>query len=480
MPRYEHGVRVSESPTNIPTPISFDAGVPVIFGTSPVNLASDPSNATNKLFLCNTFDEAKAAVGYSEDYDYTLNQAIDAFFKAFAIGPVVLCNVLDPATNKETFTEAEVEIKDGQAVAATAGILLDSLVVNNGETALTKNEDYTVAFDDEGKLVVTMINTTPVKINLSGNKLKPSTVTNAQVIGAYDSTTGVETGLELVREVFPKFNLTPSLIVAPGFSKNAAVGAAMINKCTEISGLFTCECVIDLDTTTATKYTDVENAKKSAGYTSEHAILLWPCIKYNDKVMFYSAMYAAMVSYNDYANDNIPGLYSSNIDCKAQAAVLENGTEVVLDIRQADDYINAFGVVTVFNMNGFKAWGNNTAAYPDVTDPKDRWISCRRFFSWWGNTFIVTYFEKVDNPANYRLVESIVDSENVRGNSLVSMNKCAGLRMEFNIDDNPVEQILNGKIVFKEYLAPYTPAEDILNVLEFDPTMIEAALGGGE
>lgn len=193
--------------------------------------------------------------------------------------------------------------------------------------------------------------------------------------------------------------------------------------------------------------------------------------------MAFSAVYAAMAAYTDYENDNVPSISPSNRQLKVSAAVLEDGTEINLDQNQANE-LNAVGVVTALNMNGFRAWGNNTAAFPDTKDPKDRWIPCRRFFSWWGNNFIVTYMDKVDRPADYRLIESIVDSENVRANSLVSMGKCAGLRMVYNKEDNPVDGVLDGKIVFKQYLAPYTPAEDILNVLEFDPSMIETALGG--
>ena len=206
-------------------------------------------------------------------------------------------------------------------------------------------------------------------------------------------------------------------------------------------------------------------------------IALWPMGKYAGKKIAFSAMYAAMVAYTDYQNDSVPNLSPSNKDIKFSAAVLADGTEVTLDITQANE-LNAIGVVTALNLNGFKAWGNNTAAYPEVTDPKDRWICCRRFFSWWGNSFITTYLEKVDNPANYRLIESIVDSENVRGNSLVSQGKCAGIKMVYNKEDNPIANVRDGKIVFRQYLAPYTPAEDILNVLEFDPSMIETALGG--
>lgn len=477
---YLHGVRVQENPTSVATPVSNESGVPVIFGTAPVNLAADPANATNKLFLCKTFAEAKAAVGYSDDYDnYTLCQAMDAFFKAFGVGPIVICNVLDPASHKTEYEET-LEVVNGQAVSKTKGVLLSGLTVT-GDAALTLDTDYTVEFNDDGYIVVTIIKEGVTSVKLSGNKLDPAAVTENNIIGSYDADTGEETGIELVRKVYPTFGLAPGLLLAPGWSHIPTVGLALSEKCTDVNGMFKCECVLDLDCTSegATKYTDVADVKTESGYFSEHAVALWPMVKFGGKIMAYSALYAAMVAYIDYSNDSVPYLSPSNHALKASAAVLSDGTEITLDVPQANE-LNAVGVVTALNLNGFKAWGNNTAAYPDITDPKDRWICCRRFFSWWGNNFIMTYLEKVDDPANYRLIESIVDSENVRGNSLVSQGKCAGIRMEYNKDDNPIYKVLEGKIVFRQYLAPYTPAEDILNILEFDPSMIEAALGGGE
>lgn len=194
--------------------------------------------------------------------------------------------------------------------------------------------------------------------------------------------------------------------------------------------------------------------------------------------MYYSAIYAAMTCLLDYNNGSVPNISPSNEDIKVSAAVIYDGTEVCLDITQANE-LNAVGVVTALNLNGaYRSWGNNTAAYPGTTDPKDRWICCRRFFDWYSNSFIATYLEKVDDPGNYRLVESIVDSENVRGNSLVSQGKCAGAKIVYSKEDNPVGNIVNGNVVFRQYIAPYTPAEYILDILEFDPTMLEAALGG--
>ena len=343
---------------------------------------------------------------------------------------------------------------------------------------MTLGTDYTVAFNDDGYLVITVLKSPAEStVAVSGNVIDASKVTESSIVGSYDSGTGVETGIELIRKVYPTFGLTPSLLLAPGWSYKPTVGLALAEKCTDINGMFKCECVVDIDASRAAKYTDVEQIKQESGFSSPHTICVWPKVKYAGKEMYYSAIYAAMACYTDYNNDNVPNLSPSNRAIRISATVVEDGTEVNLDINQANE-LNAVGVVTALNLNGFKAWGNNTAAYPDTTDPKDRWIACRRFFSWWGNSFITTYLTKVDDPANYRLIESIVDSENVRGNSLVSQGKCAGIKMVYSKEDNPIANVLDGKIVFKQYLAPYTPAEDILNVLEFDPSMIEAALGG--
>lgn len=93
-------------------------------------------------------------------------------------------------------------------------------------------------------------------------------------------------------------------------------------------------------------------------------------------------------------------------------------------------------MITAINANGYKAWGNNTAAYPSTTDPKDRWLAVRRFFDWDGNNFILTYFQKVDKPGNTRLIQSIVDSQNIIGNGYVARDYCAGYRTEFKSDSD--------------------------------------------
>ena len=174
-------------------------------------------------------------------------------------------------------------------------------------------------------------------------------------------------------------------------------------------------------------------------------------------------------------NDDTPNVSPSNKTIAISAACLPDGTEVVLDQEQAN-VVNSYGVATWLNMNGFRLWGNNTAAYPGNTDHKDRWFSVRRFLNWAANSFILTYFQKVDSPANKRLIEAIVDSENVRGNGFVARGVCARYEITYNEDENTTTDLLDGKITFHQYITPFTPAEDIEDIIEFDPNAMSEAL----
>lgn len=132
-------------------------------------------------------------------------------------------------------------------------------------------------------------------------------------------------------------------------------------------------------------------------------------------------------------------------------------------------------------MNGWKNWGNNTAVYPSSTDPIDRWINIVTIFDYIENNFKLTFFENVDDLTNYRLIDEVVSGFNMQLNGLQGSDDIAGGEITFDHDENPIANILNGSIKFHTKIGGYTPAEDIYNVFEFDPTITQNALeGGGE
>lgn len=482
MSNYKHGVYVSEVETSLVAPIKSTAGLQVIVGTAPVNLLGDPGAAVNKPVLVNSYKEAVEAFGWSEDFEkYTLCEAIAANFQVVGVAPLVLINVLDPSRHYDSFAETEVQVNKGVALLGKKDVLKSELVVKAAEVTLEAEEDYTTSFNADGTLNIILAaggaGASATTLTVSGKVIDASAVAASDIVGGVDAQTGKETGLEVIRQVYPLLGMVPGILLAPRYSANATVAAALQAKTKGINGVFNCVCIIDIDNSEAgaKKYTEVKVAKEVQAVIDAGALAVWPFGKVGETIYSGSVLAGAVTAYTDAQNDDIPYVSPSNKAIALSGICLKDGTEVVLDQEQANT-VNSFGVATFLNMNGFRLWGNNTAAYPAITDPKDRWFSVRRFMCWAANTFILTYFQKVDSPMNKRLIEAIVDSENIRGNAFVARQACARYEITYNEDENPTTELLNGRIVFHQYITPFTPAEDIEDIIEFDPEALKAAL----
>ena len=481
----KHGVYVYENATALTTPVRANNSVQVIIGTAPVFMVDDPAAVTNKPVLCASATEAMDKLGYCTDFSkYTLCQSMFVLSQLYQVAPIVFINVLDVTTHKGTAETVNLSAPVASSVTVDKVGAIKSLVtVSQDNEALTAGTDYTLAYTTEGKLVINFIPGSafdPSKAAVvSVTCADPTLVNDAAVIGSYNASTGVATGIELVRNVYPRLGEVPSILLAPGFSHHAAVGVALAAKAANINGVFKGMAVVDIDTDTARTYTQVENVKKTAGYTSPFCYPIWPSFKVSEHIIAGSAVAAALMAYTDAQNDGIPARSPSNKIVSSLAVVatcLADGTEVVLDQDQAT-VVNSYGVTTGLHMNGWRLWGSYTGAYPTVTDPKDIWVSVRRMFNWQANTFILTYFDKVDDPINPVLIESVVDSENIRC-AAYAPDKWAGAKIHFLQSDNPIADLLAGKIVFRQSIAPYTPAQEIDNILSYDTSLLEDVISG--
>lgn len=470
-----HGVFVNETATQLRKPRSVTTGIQFIVGTAPIHLLKNPAGAVNEPLLINSMTEAMEKLGYSDDFEnFTLCQSMYMNFSVLSVAPAIFVNVLDPERHNKTVT-GSVTISDGQGVLKTENVLLSGLVLKNGEETLTEKEDYIVSHDDNGHLLITMLTSGISTVSVSGKAVDPSKVTASDIIGGFDTETGMETGLQLIRKVYPKFGINAATIIAPGFSQNTSIAAVMASLCEEINGVFRAETVIDIDASVYRKHTDAAAMKRAVGVKSPHAYLVWPKVKNGDKILAASANVAAVTQYTDYRNGNIPNISPSNKSAFIDAAVLADGTEIVLDPEQGT-ILNAVGIGTYVRVGGsFRLWGNYSAAYPDNNDPKDKFWCIRRFFSWHANNFITSYFDKVDDPMNTKLIESIVDAENIVMNGYVSAGACAGASIEIS-DENTTETLLEGQLYFQQKITPFPPAQEIINTLSFDPDALTEAL----
>lgn len=242
MATYKHGVYTSEQATSMTAPVTGTAGLQVVVGTAPVNMLEHPERAVNTPLLVYNYKEAVAAVGYHDDFAaYTLCESISAAFSVVGTGPLVLINVLDPAKHTADIAETTVQVNSGVAVLGVVGALLDKLTVKSGSTALTRDTDYTASFNNDGTLNIVPLAggkaASATTLTVSGKKLDPSKVKAADIVGGVDAATGKETGLEVVRQIYPKLSMTPGILLAPRFSMDATVAAALQAKTKEINAL---------------------------------------------------------------------------------------------------------------------------------------------------------------------------------------------------------------------------------------------------
>lgn len=473
---FKHGVYTSETATSVllnnGTKVgsaNTDAGtLQVVVGTAPVNMVEDAP--VNIPVLVKSFTDAKKRLGFCADFSYTLCQSMYANEYIYNQYPVVYINVLDPAKHKKTLTETEADVVMLEAKVEKTGIIKDGLTVKAGETTLEEGTDYLLSFDDNGYLVVSLVpsgtNANAAKISVSGSVLDPSAVTAAEIVGEYDTDTGAVSGIQTIKNVYPMFNRVPDLLLAPDYSKNKTVGAALSAAALSINGSFKALALLDLDTSEAKKYTDAGKVKQDSGFTSANSVSLYPYVKRGDLILAPSAVAAACFVYADAQNDGVPLRSPSNTDLGITGTCLADGTDIYLDQDSANQ-LNVYGIVTAVNLNGFKLWGNYTNAYPASGDVKDIWISVRRMFNWTSNSFILNYLRRVDDPLNIRLIEDIVDSENMRLAAYVP-GAWAAASVEYAAEDNPTEDILAGKLKLRISIAPYTPAQVIEGVISYD------------
>lgn len=488
---YQHGVTTSETATSLLPVVSVSAGISFIVGTAPVNM-TDPTNV-NKPVFCNNYADFVAAFGNVpaqldeasglKKFAFTLSEFASAAFSLFAVGPVIAVNVLDPAKHKKTATTVKITLdaKTGSATVAEVGVILSSVEISQTTSGTyTEGEDYVATFDSDGYLVITSLKdegdtfkmTTATELTFAADVLDPSMVDTDDIVGAVD-VSGNKTGFELISECFPRYRVTPGILLAPGFSDNATVAAVMAAKAESINSVFKAVCVVDVPTSTVKAYSNVPAWKNDNNVVDSNQIVCWPMVALDGVAYHLSTQLAVLMATVDSDNGDVPYVSPSNKNLQMTATVLEDGTEVTIGLDDAN-YLNGQGIVTALNfIGGWRAWGNRTACYPANTDVKDAFIPVRRMFGWVSNTLIQTFWQRVDDPLNRRQIDTVVDSANIWLNGLTATGALLGGRVEFRSEDNTTLDLMDGISRFKVFLTPPSPNRQINFDLEYDPSYLE-------
>lgn len=469
-----HGINISEQATSVKSMVAGDSALPVIFGTAPVNMLENPT--LNEPVLCLSYSEAVKAFGSIKDNnDYSLLQAIEILYSLYGISKAVFVNVLDKEKHKKTQSEATYTFTKDKVELPHVGILKDSVVVKADAESATVDVDYTLAFDDYGKLIITRVTEGSLleddELTVQYDYIDTSMVNADDIVGGIDAETGKKKGLEVIADIFPSLALIPTLILAPGFSHLPGVAQVMATKCKNINGVFHAVAIADIQDDTLKAYNKVPEYKNSKSIIDADLITCFPRVTNAGSAHWMSTHLCGVIATTDSNNGGTPHVSPSNQAAKIDG-LINNGKIVKLGLDEAN-YLNENGIVTALNfIGGFKIWGNRTSAYPSNTDVKDMFIPVRRVFSWIGNTLVTNFWQNVDMPINKRNIENIVNNVQFWLDSLKSQEVINGATVTFPDELNSDTELLNGKLKFKLQMASPTPAEDIEFILEYDVSLM--------
>ena len=148
------------------------------------------------------------------------------------VAPMVLINVLDPAKHKADISEKTMQVNDGVAVLDEVGVLLEGLTIKADATPLEAGKDYTTTWNNDGTLNIVLLKggagEKATTLTATGSKIDPSKVKAADIVGGVDISSGKETGLEVVRQVYPLslIHISRGRISAPGYFSDPAIRKA--------------------------------------------------------------------------------------------------------------------------------------------------------------------------------------------------------------------------------------------------------------
>jgi len=471
-----HAVNVREVATSVSTPATVETGIPFIVGLSPIQNAENPAGVGVPV-LVNNYAEFVSKLGWSDDWaTYNLCEFAYAHFQIYGQSPAIFLNLLDPSTMKSAVAAADKDVTAKKVELTVTAIDDSGLVVKvagGTGTAYVKDTDYSVYYNEDGKLVVELLpdstHYSETSLNIAYNVVTPASVTASSVATAFAKVDLCMTVLGII----------PDLLVSPGFSESSTVAAIMATKAAGINGMFKAKALIDVSTAAsggADSYDEVVALKNSNNFNDKNEIVCWPMVGLGD-LKFHMSSHAAGVTATTDGEYGAPYASPSNKGLKCDKLIVIAGTEVIMSLDQAN-YLNANGVVTGLNfMGGFKLWGNYTACYPANQDVKDYFIPVNRMFDWVGNTLIKSFWYKLDEPMNRRLIDSILDSANIWLNGLVGSGYLLGGRVEMLASENPETDLMAGIVRLHVYLTPPSPAQEIDFTLEYDASYVAEALG---
>ena len=469
MPEYRHGPYAEQEAVGSRVAAESQSAI-VIFGTAPVHTVEDGGSNVNKAVLVTNISDARKKFGYNSDWaKYTLCEAIHYLLEVRGIGPLVLVNVLNPATHKETEkgSKSLTPANGRVTIAAASEIVLDTVVVKSGSATKEKDVDYTITYN-YSKETITISEITAGSLGTSALTItydvaKPDAVTAADIIGSSDGN-GLNTGLFVMKNVYQQTGLIPAYIMAPGWSHIPAVHTAMYQNSRKIGKHWDAWMLTDIPITdggTAITLDSANTWKNANGYNRENETVNFPMIEGTDDNYYHASTLRAAEELRLLAESGgIPYRTPSN----KEASIIRNlwlgaaNTGRVYDDEVLNEKLCKNGICSAAYAGGrWVLWGAHAANYnqenADNINVKETTLKMMFYIT---NDFQHRNFRNIDEALSMNDIESLRAIEQSRIDALVNNGMLIFGEVFIDTDEIARSDMLNGDYTFS-YRITTTP-----------------------
>lgn len=365
------------------------------------------------------------------------------------------------------------------------------LIANDKDAAKyfgPETEGYTIpsalrAIFDKGSGLVFVVNVFDPAVHKDAETSDPdpSKVTAADIIGA-TSVAGVRSGMELFKEAAPTYGYGPKLLIAPGFTGQTGVAAALDVLAVKQRAFSFVDAPVGTTVAQAIAGRSPEGTIQF-NTSSKRTILCYPMLKVFSKATGaevlepYSQHVAGIIAAKDLSdgywfspsNSQILGITG------IERALTADLSDPTCEVNQ----LNEAGIVTVFNAfgTGFRTWGNRSAAFPSDTGVGN-FISVRRTADVIEDSIEAASLPFLDRPLNGALIDEVVETVNGFLRDLKGKGTVIDGRCWFDPADNSTEQLANGNAVYNYDFMPPTAMERVTYKASINSAYLAQLLGG--
>ncbi len=276
-----------------------------------------------------------------------------------------------------------------------------------------------------------------------------ATLTN--IIGGVDGN-GQYTGMQALLGAESVVHVAPKILIAPGFSSEAAVATSFQTLCDRLRAIAIIEGP-DTTDTDAIAYRNQFGHKRL--YLADPGVLSWDAATNRNQMRSNSAYIAGLMA----RVDNELGFWwsPSNQPLYGISGLVRPVDFMLGDRSSRANYLNENEITTVIRQDGYRLWGNRTCS----NDPKWAFINVVRTADILNDSLQREHLWAVDRCINKTYLADVQAGVNAYLRSLIAQGAILGGSCWPDPDLNTPENMAAGKVYWNFDFTPPAPAEHL-------------------